>query len=198
MLATLYLSRGVPMLLSGDELGRTQAGNNNAYCQDGPLSWLDWRHVDADFLACARRLGALRKSLDALRPTVWPGQGTGLAGGTAVGGEWSAADGRPFADGQDTETAGFCGIWVPPVPSDPEMADLGSAAAADAAICCNASASPRRFTLPVLRDGLHWQPAFDSDAPTGAPGDPGPRAGGLEVEQAAGSLVVWVSCAPTS
>ncbi|HET9691770.1 MAG TPA: glycogen debranching protein GlgX [Acidimicrobiales bacterium] len=50
LLATLMLSQGVPMLLGGDELGRTQQGNNNAYCQDGPLSWYDWAHIDADFL----------------------------------------------------------------------------------------------------------------------------------------------------
>ncbi len=41
-LATLFLSQGVPMLLAGDELGRTQRGNNNAYCQDNALSWVDW------------------------------------------------------------------------------------------------------------------------------------------------------------
>ena len=43
MLATLLLSQGTPMLLGGDEIGRTQGGNNNAYCQDSELSWLDWR-----------------------------------------------------------------------------------------------------------------------------------------------------------
>jgi glycogen operon protein len=42
MIATLFLSQGIPMLLHGDELGRTQGGNNNAYCQDNPISWVDW------------------------------------------------------------------------------------------------------------------------------------------------------------
>jgi glycogen operon protein len=46
LLATLLLSQGVPMLLAGDEIGRSQRGNNNAYCQDGPLSWVDWEQVD--------------------------------------------------------------------------------------------------------------------------------------------------------
>ncbi|MCU4184540.1 glycogen debranching protein GlgX [Acidiferrimicrobium sp. IK] len=50
LLATLLLSQGVPMLLGGDELGRTQAGNNNSYCQDNPVSWFDWEHVDRDLL----------------------------------------------------------------------------------------------------------------------------------------------------
>ncbi|MCK7578810.1 MAG: hypothetical protein MZV65_25820 [Chromatiales bacterium] len=43
LLATLFLSQGVPMLLAGDEIGRTQQGNNNAYCQDNELTWIDWR-----------------------------------------------------------------------------------------------------------------------------------------------------------
>ncbi|HEY0190557.1 MAG TPA: glycogen debranching enzyme GlgX, partial [Kofleriaceae bacterium] len=46
LLATLFLSQGIPMLVGGDELGRTQQGNNNAYCQDNELSWFDWEHAD--------------------------------------------------------------------------------------------------------------------------------------------------------
>ncbi|HET6757153.1 MAG TPA: glycogen debranching protein GlgX [Burkholderiales bacterium] len=63
-LATLMLSQGVPMLLSGDEMGRTQGGNNNAYCQDNEISWLDWKLDDADeqLLAYVQRLGRLRKN----------------------------------------------------------------------------------------------------------------------------------------
>jgi glycogen operon protein len=61
-LATLLLSFGVPMLLGGDELGRTQQGNNNAYCQDGPVTWFDWSAVDDDLPAFSRRLVALRLS----------------------------------------------------------------------------------------------------------------------------------------
>jgi glycogen operon protein len=60
LLATLLLSQGVPMLLGGDEIGRTQGGNNNAYCQDNEISWLDWEHVDEDLLEFTRRLIAFR------------------------------------------------------------------------------------------------------------------------------------------
>ena len=49
-LATLFLSQGVPMLLAGDEIGRTQRGNNNAYCQDNEISWVDWENVDEELL----------------------------------------------------------------------------------------------------------------------------------------------------
>ena len=64
---TLLLSRGVPMLLGGDELGRTQRGNNNAYCQDNEISWFDWQHVDDDLLAFVRRVIAMRRAHPVLR-----------------------------------------------------------------------------------------------------------------------------------
>ena len=59
-LATLLLSQGCPMILSGDELGRTQGGNNNAYCQDNEISWIDWEHADGDLITFTRRLVELR------------------------------------------------------------------------------------------------------------------------------------------
>ena len=79
-LTTLFLSQGVPMLLSGDELGRTQGGNNNAYCQDNELSWLDWSAVDADLLDFTRRLIDLRRSHPVFHRRRW-------------------FDGRPLVDG---------------------------------------------------------------------------------------------------
>ena len=67
LLTTLLLSTGVPMLTAGDELGRTQQGNNNAYCQDNEISWLDWKDVDEDLRAFVARLVALRRSSPVLR-----------------------------------------------------------------------------------------------------------------------------------
>jgi isoamylase len=69
LLTTLLLSTGAPMLVAGDERFRTQCGNNNAYPQDNPTSWLDWRQTgpSADLLALTRRLIALRKSAPVLR-----------------------------------------------------------------------------------------------------------------------------------
>ncbi len=61
-LTTLFLSQGVPMLVSGDEAGRTQGGNNNAYCQDNEISWFDWQDVDEDLLAFAKKIIQIRKS----------------------------------------------------------------------------------------------------------------------------------------
>jgi isoamylase len=66
-LATLLLSTGVPMITAGDELGRTQGGNNNAYCQDNEVSWLDWGAIDADLWTFVSRAVSVRRSSPALR-----------------------------------------------------------------------------------------------------------------------------------
>lgn len=70
-LATLFLSQGVPMLLAGDELGRTQGGNNNAYCQDSELSWVDWDNSDDEFMDFVVRLIHLRKQHPAFQRRKW-------------------------------------------------------------------------------------------------------------------------------
>jgi isoamylase len=59
-LATLLLSQGVPMISHGDELGRTQQGNNNGFCQDNELTWIDWKNLDVDLLAFTRYVSSLR------------------------------------------------------------------------------------------------------------------------------------------
>jgi glycogen operon protein len=69
LLATLLFAQGTPMLLAGDEFGRTQQGNNNAYCQDNELSWVDW-NIDEEgqgLIAFTRRLIALRRAYPILR-----------------------------------------------------------------------------------------------------------------------------------
>ena len=62
LLATLFLSRGVPMLLGGDELGRSQGGNNNAYSQDNETSWYHWKEADLEFVELVGELAALRRN----------------------------------------------------------------------------------------------------------------------------------------
>ena len=68
LLATLLLSAGVPMILGGDEIGRTQQGNNNAYCQDNEVSWYDWDNVDEGLLAFTKTALAIRHHSPALQP----------------------------------------------------------------------------------------------------------------------------------
>ena len=71
-LATLLFSQGPAMLTAGDEIGRTQQGNNNAYCQDNALSWLDWEHTDAKLLEFVRTVIAMRKRHPAFRRRTYP------------------------------------------------------------------------------------------------------------------------------
>ena len=68
LLGTLLLSAGVPMLLGGDEIGRSQNGNNNAYCQDNEISWFDWGAADEELVAFTSAALALRRAHPALRP----------------------------------------------------------------------------------------------------------------------------------
>ena len=69
VLVTLLLSQGVPMILAGDECRRTQGGNNNAYCQDNPVSWFDWSRVEknADLVRFVSSLIAIRRANPTLR-----------------------------------------------------------------------------------------------------------------------------------
>ena len=82
LLVTLFLSQGVPMLLAGDELGRTQSGNNNGYCQDNELSWINWSNKDEALLEFTKYLISIRKSHPIFRKRGWfqgyPIRGTGV------------------------------------------------------------------------------------------------------------------------
>ena len=71
VVTTLLLSQGVPMLLGGDELGRTQGGNNNAYCQDTEISWFDWDDVDKDFREWCQTVARIRRHHPVFRRRRW-------------------------------------------------------------------------------------------------------------------------------
>jgi glycogen operon protein len=96
-LATLMLSQGVPMLVAGDELGRTQGGNNNAYCQDNEISWLDWRNADGEMLAFARGLIALRRDHPVFRRRRWF-HGRPIHGSGVTDIAWFAPDGSGMSE----------------------------------------------------------------------------------------------------
>jgi isoamylase len=97
MLTTLFLSQGVPMLLHGDELGRSQGGNNNAYCQDNEISWIDWENLDEGLLEFARTISRLRAEHPVFRRRRFPrgrmpwGNGPGEL-------EWLRPDGSLMED----------------------------------------------------------------------------------------------------
>jgi isoamylase len=101
LLATLAFSQGVPMISHGDELGRTQFGNNNAYCHDGPLTWIDWNlePLERELLEFTRRLFAIRAANPVLRRRTFfthqpagPEHARDLTWLRAEGGEMTAAE----------------------------------------------------------------------------------------------------------
>jgi glycogen operon protein len=100
MLATLLLSQGVPMLLGGDERGRTQHGNNNAYCQDNEISWFDWRSADTDLLEFTTHLIRLRRAHPTFHRHNWL---AGVSNDDGIGCAdvvWYTPDGTAMAEGE--------------------------------------------------------------------------------------------------
>ena len=107
LLTITLLALGTPMLLAGDEMGQSQRGNNNAYCQDNEVTWLDWSVVDNELLQFTRNLIALRNELPPLQSRHWwhdtaSGQGTAAHWSNPLGEkmpphEWNAANERAFA-----------------------------------------------------------------------------------------------------
>ncbi len=99
LLATLLLSQGVPMMLAGDELGKSQSGNNNAYCQDSPLTWLDWSSpADPDLHDFVAALLELRRSCTAFRRESYF-HGTMLRDGSRKDVTWLRPDGKEMSEG---------------------------------------------------------------------------------------------------
>ena len=97
LLATLFLSQGVPMLSGGDEIGRTQGGNNNGYAQDNEVCWYDWGAVDEPFLEFTKRLIALRSEHPVFRRRRWF-EGRAIRGADVHDLMWFAPDGTEMSD----------------------------------------------------------------------------------------------------
>lgn len=95
LLATLLLSQGTPMLLAGDEHGHSQQGNNNAYCQDNAITWLDWATADDALTDYTAALIRLRQQIPALQQDRWWQEGDGSV-------QWLNAQGQPL-DAQEWE-----------------------------------------------------------------------------------------------
>ena len=166
LLATLLLSQGVPMLLAGDERGRTQQGNNNAYCQDSALSWVDWRPApDRDELhAFVRRLLALRRAHPVLRRARFF-TGVHAPGGALKDVTWLRPDGREMepADWGASEARAL-GMLLG---GDAVAGEGGRAVVGDALfVLLNAGAAPLPFAFPHLPCGpVRWQVVLDTRDP---------------------------------
>jgi glycogen operon protein len=165
MLATVLLSQGVPMVLGGDELGRTQRGNNNAYCQDNEISWYDWSSADAELLAFARRLIRLRRDHPVLRRRRFF-EGRSVFGGDLADIGWFRPDGSAMSEpdwhyGHERAVAVFLnGHELPsPGPRGERLRDHSFC------IFFNADASPRRFAIPAPLADRSWVLALDTADP---------------------------------
>ena len=181
MLASVFLAQGVPMLLMGDERARTQGGNNNAYCQDNPTSWLDWsRDPDpalADFVANLTRLrreqpalrrrrffdGARLDPDEPLRDVHW----LSPAGAEMAGADWADEGRRAFGMQIGNEI----------VEGDRLL------------VLVNGAETACEFRLaPVV--GGPWRPAFDTTEATGMPASEDPFGEGSEIALPARSILV--------
>jgi glycogen operon protein len=155
-LVTLLLSQGVPMLLAGDETGRTQQGNNNAYCQDNALSWLDWAQVDAELHAFCRRLIAFRHAHPAFRRRRWF-LGRAIHGADCKDIAWFTLDGTQMSEEHWGE--GFAkslGIFIngDTIPNPNTRGD--PVTDASFYLIFNAHYEALEFTLPDRQWGTRW------------------------------------------
>ncbi len=172
MLTTLMLSFGVPMLLGGDEFGRTQQGNNNAYCQDNEIAWFDWSSVDADLLAFARRLIAFRKDHPVFRRRRF------LSGADAADLAWFTPAGTPMTQANWADASALALALYLDGSDAPDRAEDGSSMLDDDfLVLFNAWWEPLNFALPRTRDRMVWRAEIDSYEPAAMAAGPERQAG---------------------
>lgn len=170
-LATLFLSQGTPMLVAGDERGRTQGGNNNAYCQDNPISWLDWTpDPEADLLlAFTRRLIALRRKHPLLHRRNFF-QGPLHPGSAEYDVEWLSPDGQEIGPGLWNNSELRCIGLLLNGRVMKEVDEQGQSVHDDVLlILFNAGHDPIPFILPDWPDDPSWEVLVDT-APVDADG----------------------------
>ncbi len=178
LLASLFLSQGVPMLVAGDEMGRTQGGNNNAYCQDNEISWVDWtlderRRALLEFTArliqFRHRQPVLQRRRFFKGERIWDSRFKDLTWYRPDGTEMSPEDWqKPFV----RSLAFLLGGDAIPTPDERGQRIIGDALL----VLLNAHHEPVRFTLPRAAEGHHWVLEFytaeDGRGPEPVP--PGP------------------------
>jgi isoamylase len=161
MLSTLLLSFGLPLLLGGDEIGRTQGGNNNAYCQDNEISWFDWASADGDLRGYVKRLLTLRREHPVFRRKRF------LTGAEAAELAWYNCAGEPLTEAQWADpTMHAIAVYLDGTDA-PDDADDGTPLLDDDfLILVNAYWDEVTFTLPPVRqDQQTWFVELDSYDP---------------------------------
>ncbi len=168
-LATLFLSQGVPMLSGGDEIARTQRGNNNAYCQDNEISWFDWRldRRRRDLLAFTRYLIDLRRRHPVLRRRQFF-YGRRIRGSEVKDLTWLRTDGKEMTEDDWTNPHTRClGLRLSGDAIE-EIDAKGERIVDDTfLILLNAYHEPVGFTLPAHRRGVRWETVLDTRTPEG-------------------------------
>ncbi|HXU88358.1 MAG TPA: glycogen debranching protein GlgX, partial [Methylomirabilota bacterium] len=168
-LGILLLSQGVPMICGGDEVGRTQRGSNNAYCQDNGLSWLDWKlgKKERDLLMFTRYVSRLRRRHPVFRREHFF-FGRPISGSEVKDLTWFRYDGREMteADWTNAYTRAF-GLRLAG-DAITELDDMGHRIVDDTfLVLLNAHHEPLGFTLPAHRKNVRWEPMLDTREPTG-------------------------------
>lgn len=164
LMATLLLSQGTPMILAGDEMGHSQQGNNNAYCQDGPISWLDWDGMDTDMLAFTRRLIQFRRNHPILRQKLFLHSKARAADGKADVLWWHSTGRRMTpADWEDPALAHIC-VEMRTASDTPAYADVEYALF----LVFNAGAA-LDVALPPAPDGQVWSRRINTATPDAPP-----------------------------
>jgi isoamylase len=179
-LATLLLSQGVPMLLGGDEFGRTQGGNNNAWCQDNEVSWFDWEAADSELQEFTRRLIALRQAHPVFRRSAFL-TGREVKGSGLPDVWWFRTDGRRMTQKEwqrdDVHTLGVFLNGEEISERTPDGQDIGDDSFL---LLFNAHGEATTFTLPTRRFGASWQVEIATGAV--APDRPVPARAQVQVE----------------
>jgi isoamylase len=194
-LVTLFCSQGVPMLLAGDEMSRTQRGNNNAYCQDNEVSWIDWEAAgkQQDLIDFTCMLSELRRAhpvfrrrrffsgqaaADGLQDIVW----LTPAGRTMTDNDWQTGYARSLTVFLNGDAITEPGLRGEPVRDDSFL------------LLFNANREPVAFTVPGVRFGPGWEVLISTATAVGAPA-PGPTGTvivrpGWRIELAGRSIMV--------
>uniref|UniRef100_A0A2A4YXS3 Glycogen debranching enzyme GlgX n=1 Tax=OCS116 cluster bacterium TaxID=2030921 RepID=A0A2A4YXS3_9PROT len=157
MLATLFLSQGTPMLLAGDEIGNSQGGNNNAYCQDNEIGWINWDKQDDKLLEFTRNLTAFRAAHKAVRQSRFLHGGERPADGLPDV-EWTDFNGAPL-NWRDPTLSSLCltlrcSAEAPSYEPDADMVF----------IIYNREATDAKIILPKAPENRHWMRAIDTAA----------------------------------
>jgi isoamylase len=155
-IACLFLARGLPLLLAGDEVGNSQQGNNNAYCQDNETGWVDWSGRDREqdnFIAFIGHLTALRRQFQQLRSRQWAEHWTPESGSGVL---WLTPDAREMveSDWNFPESRFLSYVLCAPPPAPPLY------------IVLNAAPEPIQFTLPKIEAYKRWEQILHTTADT--------------------------------